>query len=58
MNKKKIYCCYSVPLMKFLTTEMKIPYDIVGLNPNSHKTFWGFVKTKELEIALQRWSKK
>lgn len=57
MNKSKIYCCYSVPLMKYLTEQVGIRYDVVGLSPNTHKTFWGFIKTKELDFALKRWSK-
>lgn len=57
MNNRKIYCCYSVPLMKYLTEQIGIQYDVVGLNPNTHKTFWGFVKTKELDNALKRWAK-
>lgn len=57
MEDKKIYCCYSVPLMKFLTETKGIRYDVVGLNPNSHKTFWGFVKTDKLDKALKAWSK-
>lgn len=57
MDKRKVYCCYSVPLMKYLTEQVGIKYDVVGLNPNSHKTFWGFVKTKELDDALKRWAK-
>lgn len=57
MNKRKIYCCYSVPLMKYLTKDCGIEYDVVGLNPNSLKTFWGFIKTEELEKALKRWKK-
>lgn len=58
MNKSKVYCCYSVPLMKYLTEQIGIQYDVVGLSPNSHKTFWGFVKTKELDNALKRWANK
>lgn len=57
MHSRKIYCCYSVPLMKYLTERVGIRYDVVGLNPHSHKTFWGFIKTKELEDALIAWSK-
>lgn len=57
MNKRKIYCCYSVPLMKYLTKDCGIEYDVVGLNPNSLKTFWGFIKTEDLEVALKRWKK-
>ena len=57
MSKGKIYCCYSVPLMKYLTEGCGIEYDVVGLNPNSLKTFWGFIKTKNLEVALERWKK-
>ena len=56
MNRK-IYCCYSVPLMKHLTEQVGIQYDVVGLNPNSLKTFWGFIKTEELDNALKRWKK-
>lgn len=57
MSKRKIYCCYSVPLMKYLTEQNKIQYDVVGLNPNTYKTFWGFIKTEELDDALKRWKK-
>ena len=57
MNKRKIYCCYSVPLMKYLTEDCGIEYDVVGLNPNSLKTFWAFIKTEELDVALKRWKK-
>jgi len=57
MNNRRVYCCYSVPLMKYLTEKAGIRYDIVGLNPNSHKTFWGFVKTDELEKALNAWNR-
>ena len=56
MQERRIYCCYSVPLMKFLTEQWHIKYDVVGLNPTTHKTFWGFIKTEELEKALKRWS--
>ena len=57
MNRSRIYCCYSVPLMKYLTEQVGIRYDVIGLNPNSHKTFWGFIKTDELEEALNAWGK-
>lgn len=57
MNRNKVYCCYSAPLLKYLTEEFDLKYDVVGLNPNSNKKFWGFVKTKKLDEALQMWGK-
>ena len=50
MNRSKIYCCYSVPLMKYLTEQIGIRYDVVGLNPNSLKTFWGFVHVNVVTV--------
>lgn len=57
MKKNKIYCCYSVPLMKYLTEQKGFQYEIVGLNPNSYNTFWAFIKTKELDEELRKWKK-
>lgn len=54
MNNSKVFVCYSVPLMKFLTSN-GIRYDVVGLNPDSKKTFWGFVKDERLNDYLVKW---
>lgn len=55
--KQKIYCCYSLPQQKFLS-ELGIKYDICALNPNSKKTFWGYVRDEKLDKALQGWNQK
>lgn len=52
----KIYTCYSPNLMKFLTKQCNIEYELVALNPTNHKKFWAFIRTKELNIALDKWS--
>lgn len=54
MNKSRIFVCYSVPLMKFLTGS-GIRYDVVGLNPDNKRTFWGFVKDDKLSKLLNQW---
>lgn len=54
MDKSRIFVCYSVPLMKFLTSN-DIRYDVVGLNPDSKRTFWGFVKDSKLDEKLSEW---
>ena len=54
MYNSKIFVCYSVPLMKFLTND-GIRYDVVGLNPDNKRTFWGFVKDDKLNEKLSQW---
>lgn len=56
MNNSKLFVCYSVPLMKFLT-QNGFKYEVVGLNPDSKKTFWVFIKNNELSKYLVRWKK-
>lgn len=53
----KVYICYSVPLMKFLTETKGIRYELVACNPNTMKKFWVFLRNKELHIALEEWKK-
>lgn len=55
MNSSQVFVCYSVPLMMFLTKSKGIRYDVVGLNPKTKKTFWAFVKNKELSETLSTW---
>ena len=45
--KNKIFCCYSLELRNYLSSK-NIKYDAVGLNPNSQKMFWAYVKDKNL----------
>lgn len=51
----ELYTCYSLPLRDFLY-ENGLKYKLVALNPNSKKLFWVYVKTKELDKLLDRWS--
>ena len=51
-----LYTCYSVPLMKFLTEQKLIKYELVALNPNTNKKFWIFVRDEKLNAALCEWT--
>ena len=33
-----------------------IRYELVGLHPKSHDMFWVYIKTTELERAMNEWS--
>lgn len=55
MNKHKLYCCYSIPLRDFLS-QRGIRHEIVALSPNTKSTMWVYIKTKELDVALDEWS--
>lgn len=50
-----LYICYSVPLMKYLTT-IGLKYELVALNKNTQNTFWVYMKSEKLNIALTNWS--
>jgi len=56
MYNSRVFVCYSVPLMKFLTSN-NVRYDVVGLNSDNKNTFWGFVKDDKLNKLLEQWSK-
>ena len=57
INDKNIelYCCYSLNLRNYLY-ENGLRYKLAALNPNSKKLFWIYIKTKELDELLDRWS--
>ena len=55
MKEHKLYCCFSYPLVCFLTKQ-KIKHEIVALNEKSHKKMWIYIKTPELINALIEWS--
>lgn len=52
--KNKIFCCYSLALRNYLSSK-NIKYDAVGLNPNSQKMFWAYIKDKNLDNELKDW---
>lgn len=56
MVKSKVFICYSVPLLLFLL-QNNIKYEVIGLHPKTKKTFWVFIKNKELSRVLSLWNK-
>jgi hypothetical protein len=55
-KESKIYCCYSLPLRKYLY-ENGLEYELAALNPNSKSLFWVYVKNEKLDKLLNEWSK-
>lgn len=55
-NKSGLYCCYSLPLRKYLY-ENGVEYELAALNPNSKSLFWVYIKTEKLDRLLTEWSK-
>lgn len=53
----KLYCCYSLNLRNYLY-EHGLRYELAALNPNSQRLFWIYIKTKELDELLTKWSTK
>ena len=54
-EKRKLFCCYSVPLKDFLY-QHGIMYDLCALNPNSKNMFWAYVRNEQLDVALTEWT--
>lgn len=52
--EKRVYCCYSLNLRNYLSS-LGIMYEVAGLNPNSKKMFWVYIKDEELDKALDNW---
>ena len=42
--------------MRDFLTSKEIRYELVGLNPKTHAMFWVYIKTTELEKAMNEWS--
>jgi len=55
MSNIKLFPCYSIPLMKFLTVEKEIRYKLEGLNPKSKTHFYVFIDDEQLNNALIEW---
>lgn len=56
-NESKLYCCYSLNLRNYLYNH-GLKYEVAAVNPNSQKMFWIYVKTKQLDELLTKWSTK
>lgn len=50
----KLYPCYSTQLMKFLSLK-GIRYELCGRHPNKEMTMWVYIKTEELNKALNEY---
>lgn len=57
MRESKLFPCYSIPMRDFLSAK-GIRYELVGLHPETKNMFWVYIKTKELDKAMQEWSNK
>ena len=55
MSDIKLFPCYSIPLMKFLTVEKGIRYKLEGLNPKSKMYFYVFIDNEQLNDCLIEW---
>lgn len=55
MRENKLYCCYSVPLMNYLT-QHNIKYELVALNKKTKCTMWIYLKNEKLDNLLKEWS--
>lgn len=53
----ELYCCYSLPLRNYLKNN-GVEYKLCALNPNSKQRFWVFVRDKNLDSLLNKWSTK
>lgn len=49
-----LYPCYSTQLMQFLKLK-GIRYELCGRHPNKEMTMWVYVKTDELNKALNEY---
>lgn len=50
----KYFYCYSYPLKEFLRANQQDPI-VAGIHPNTHKKYWVFNGTKELNDLLTEW---
>lgn len=50
-----LYCCYSANLKEFLH-QRGFRYELCALNPNNHQMFWAYMRSRELNDALDEWS--
>lgn len=55
-SKQDLFFCYSPPLKKYLCKIKNIAYISKGINNETKKSYWLFIKTNELSEALIEWS--
>nr|DAI19855.1 MAG TPA: hypothetical protein [Caudoviricetes sp.] len=50
----KYFYCYSYPLKEFLLSNGQVSI-VAGIHPNTHKKYWVFNGTKQLNNLLTEW---
>jgi hypothetical protein len=55
-SKEDLFYCYSPNLKKYLCKTKNISYIGRGMNSESNKTYWLFIKTQELSDSLLEWA--
>jgi hypothetical protein len=55
-GKDNLYYCYSPKLKKYLCKTKNISYIGKGINDETKRTYWLFIKTDELSKSLLEWS--
>lgn len=53
----ELYCCYSLNLRNYLFKH-GVKYSLCALNPNNQRRFWVYIKDKQLDELLTKWSNK
>ena len=56
MEQNDLFYCYSPKLKKFLTNTKNIRFLHQGINTSSNRSFWVFIRTDELGLALAEWT--
>jgi len=55
-NKEDLFYCYSLNLKKFLCKTKGISFIGKGINSESKKEYWLFIRSEELNSYLEEWS--
>lgn len=50
-----LYYCYSCRLKDFLKSQ-GFRYETKGIHPKTNKPFFIFMKSKELDVSLNKWN--
>lgn len=54
--ENKYFYCYSIKMKDFIKSQ-GIDYITKALNPKSQKPYFMFNKSKELDLAIEKWNK-
>lgn len=54
MKDSKVFVCYSMPMSEYLQS-CGFRYEVIGLHPETKKTFHVYIKNEELNEKLKMW---